>query len=111
MMDRGLAVSSGRMTAKTVAGPANHQGRITVTAGAYPSRVITTDRIGMTEGAVIAMDAGYHAGAAVSMTVETVVSDQGVVPIGCGMTAMTAELVGVTGGTGYAGTGHDHIVY
>ena len=76
------------MTAQTVAGPAYHQGCITVTAGAYPSRVITTSRIGMTEGAVVAMDSGYHTGAAVSMTVKTVVSDQGVIPVGSGMAAI-----------------------
>ena len=100
VMDRGLAVSSGRMTAQTVAGPADHQGCIAVTSGAYLSRVIGSARVGMTEGAVIAMDAGYHAGAAVTMTVETVVSDQGVVPVSCCVAAMgRTYLVGMAAAT------------
>ena len=74
VMDRGLAVSSTRMTRETGSDYTYHAGCIAITAGADPSRVIRGARVGMTECAVVVMDTGNCAVAAVGMTVNTVIN-------------------------------------
>jgi len=110
MMDTGLAVGAGRMTIQTGPDPADHTGRIAVTARAYSAGIVTTGRINMTEGTGAIMNPGDSSKTTVGMTIYTVINDCRIIPVGGRMATVVAELVSMTGGTGYTGTGHDHVI-